>query len=159
MIPKSLIPWKRGGPAERDPFAVLRREMNALFDDFFPEVDEPRSTLAPPAFWPKVDVKETDGEVHVTAELPGVDEKDVEVSLVGDLLTIKGEKKEEKEEKSEERYRWERTYGSFRRSVSLPCEVNSEKAAATFAKGVLTIVLPKVAAAAKKATIAVKAAA
>lgn len=154
MDVKSMVPWKRGKLVERDPFAVLRREMNALFDDFFPEVDEPRGALA--AFAPRVDVKETDAEVRVTAELPGVEEKDVEVSLSGDVLTIKGEKKEEKEEKGEERYRLERSYGSFRRSFSLPCEVNSEKATATYKKGVLTITLPKVAEAKKKATIAVK---
>lgn len=159
MNPKSLIPWRRGVPAERDPFAALRREMNALFDDFFPGVAELRPTLNPPAFWPKVDVKETDGEVHVTVELPGMDEKDVEVSVTGDMLTITGEKKEEKEEKAEERYHWERIYGSFRRAVALPCEVSSEKAVATFKNGVLMIALPKVAAAKPKATIPVKAAA
>lgn len=154
---KSLLPWKRGVAGERDPFAVLRREMNSLFDDFFTDVERPPA-LALPAFSPKVDVKETDGEVRITAELPGVDEKDVEVSVSGDLLTIKGEKKEEKEEKGEERYHFERTYGAFRRSLALPCEVNGDKATATYTKGVLTIVLPKVADAKKKATIAVKAA-
>lgn len=155
MNPKSVVPWKRAVPVERDPFAAMRREMNALFDDWFP-VDEAPPSLALPAFSPKVDVKESDGEVRVTAELPGVEEKDVEVSVSGDMLTIKGEKKEEKEEKGEERYRLERTYGSFRRTFALPCEVDSAKATATYKKGVLTITLPKAAAAKPKATIPVK---
>jgi len=154
MNVKSLVPWKRGALAGRDPFAALRREMNALFDDFFSDVGEAGTALS--AFSPKVDVKEGEGEVRVTAELPGIEEKDVEVSVSGDVLTIQGEKREEKEEKGEERYRLERSYGSFRRSFSLPCEVDSAKATATYKKGVLTIVLPKAAEAKKKATIAVK---
>lgn len=156
MNPKSMVPWKRAVPVERDPFAAMRREMNALFDDWFPGVDEAHRSLALPAFSPTVDVKESESEVRVTAELPGVEEKDIEVSVSGDMLTIKGDKKEEKEEKGEERYRLERTYGSFRRSFALPCEVDSAKATATYKKGVLTITLPKAAAAKAKATIPVK---
>jgi HSP20 family protein len=153
MDVKSMVPWKRGKLVERDPFEALRREMNTLFDAFFSETEEPRGLMA---FTPQVDVKETEHEIRVSAELPGMDEKDVEVSISGDVLTIKGEKKEEKEEKGEEGYRLERSYGAFRRSFSLPCEVDTAKATATYRKGVLTIALPKAAEAKKKATIAVK---
>lgn len=156
MAIKSLLPWKREGAlAERDPFAEFRKEMDALVDGFFSGFGESRIAED---FRPRVDVKETDKEISVTAELPGVDEKDVEISLAGDVLTIKGEKKAEKEEKSEERYHFERSYGAFRRSFSLPCEVDADKATAAYKKGVLTITLPKTAAAAKSTKIEVKAA-
>ena len=157
MDVKSVLPWKRDKAlAERDPFALLRREMNSLFDDFFSDREGPGQALA--GFTPHVDVKETDGEIRVTAEVPGVEEKDIEIAVSGDTLTIKGEKKEDKEEKGEERYRLERSYGAFRRSFSLPCEVDPGKAAATYKKGVLTITLPKAAQAAKSKKIAVTAA-
>jgi HSP20 family protein len=140
--------------AERDPFAVLRREMDALFDGFFSDFGESVPGLK--SFNPRVDVTESDKEIRITAELPGVEEKDVEVSLTRDGITIKGEKRSEKEDKADEHYRLERSYGSFRRSFSLPCEVDSNKANATFKKGVLTVTLPKTEQAAKSKKIAVK---
>lgn len=148
-----MVPWKRDrARAERDPFAVLRREMDSLFDDFSSGgVDRLEG------FSPQVDLRDKGKDIHVTAELPGLDEKDVEVLLSGDTLTIRGEKNEEKEDQGEERYRLERTYGAFRRSFSLPCEVDPDKATASYKKGVLTITLPKTAAAASK-RIGVKAA-
>lgn len=152
---KSLVPRRRERAlAERDPFAVLRREMDALFDGFFSEFGEPGRALK--SFTPRVDVSETDQEVQITAELPGVEEKDVEVALTGDGITIKGEKREEKEGKGEEQYRLERSYGAFRRSFSLPSEVDADKATASFKKGVLTVTLPKSAQAATSKKIAVK---
>ena len=155
MDTKSAVPAKRSAAlSARDPFAALRREMNALFDDFFPGVGEASGPLG--TFMPRVDVKEMDGEIRVTAEMPGMEEKDVEISVDGDMLTIKGEKKEEKEEKGEESYRLERSYGSFRRSIGLPCAVNADKASAKYKQGVLTVTLPK-AAESKKKTIQVKA--
>jgi HSP20 family protein len=155
MESKSTVPERRNAPLRiRDPFAALRREMNDLFEGLFPSVSNGGGE---DVFMPRVDVKETDGEIRVSAELPGIDEKDVELSVDGDVLTIKGEKKAEKEEKGEEYYRLERSYGSFRRRVTLPCPVDVEKATATSAKGVLNIVLPK-AAPSKKKTISVKAA-
>lgn len=154
---KSLLPKRREQAlAERDPFAVLRREMDTLFDGFFSELGEPARGVQ--SFNPRVDVTENGKEVRITAELPGVEEKDVEVSLSGDAITIKGEKREEKEEKGEEQYRLERSYGAFRRSFPLPCEVDADKATASFKKGVLTVTLPKTAEAAKSKKIAVKAA-
>jgi len=144
MENKSLAP---NGPAARDPFAVLRREIDGLFDGFLSGFSAPARGL---------DVAENDKEIRITAELPGVEEKDVEVSLSGNGITIRGEKRAEKEEKGEERYRLERSYGAFRRSFSLPCEVDAGKAAASFKKGVLTVTLPKSAEAAKTKKIAVK---
>jgi HSP20 family protein len=94
-------------------------------------------------FTPSVDVVESDNEVKVIAELPGLDDKDIDVSLSDDTLTIKGEKKHENERKGRDYYRMERAWGSFSRSVALPCEVVSDKAEAVFDKGVLTISLPK----------------
>jgi HSP20 family protein len=156
MENKSLAPQANQRTlAERDPFAVLRREMNALFDGFFSNVGAPARGFH--SFNPRVDVTEDDKEIRITAELPGVEEKDVEVSLTRDAITLKGDKRSEKEDKGEERYRLERSYGSFRRSFSLPCEVDSDKASASFKKGVLTVTLPKSAQAAKSKKIAVKA--
>jgi HSP20 family protein len=152
---KSMLPWRRErAVVERDPFLALRREMDALFDGFFGANGGVRALET---FEPRVDVSETDKEMRITAELPGIEEKDVEVSLSGDAITIKGEKREEKEEKGKEQYRLERSYGAFRRSFSLPCEVDADKATASFKKGVLTVMLPKTAEAAKSKKIAVKA--
>lgn len=150
---KNMIPWKRGKAiAERDPIGAFQREVNALFDDFFSN----GHMTGLESFSPRVDVKENEKEFQITAELPGIDEKDVEIGVAGDTVTIKGEKKAEKEEKGEERYYLERSYGAFRRSFSLPCEVDADKASASYKKGVLSITLPKAAAAAKTKKIAVK---
>jgi HSP20 family protein len=156
MAVSSLLPWRRGRElAERDPFAAFRREMDSLFDSFFSGAGEaPRGF---DRFTPRVDVKESDKEIRLIAELPGMDEKDVEISLSADVLTIRGEKKEEKEEKGEETYRMERTYGAFHRSFALPAEVDSNQASASFKNGVLTITLPKTAQATKTKKIAVQA--
>jgi HSP20 family protein len=94
-------------------------------------------------FVPHVDVVDTDKEIKVSAELPGMDDKDIEVTLNADTLTIRGEKKEEKEEKGKDYYRSERSYGSFMRTVPLPLTIETEKVSASFAKGVLTVKLPK----------------
>ena len=147
MAIRNLVPFgKKSVPAGREddhPFALLRREMDSLFDNFFGGFDmEPfEGRLGP--FNPKVDVTETDKEIRVSAELPGMDEKDIEVSLQKDALTIKGEKKEEKEDKGKDYYKMERSYGSFSRTIPLPVEVDTEKIEAAFKKGVLTVTLPK----------------
>ncbi len=129
------------------PFGSFQREMNKLADDLFGGFNLlPRAPLErrlATTFTPRVDVSETDKEIKVSAELPGMDEKDIDVSLARDTLTIKGEKKEEKEEKGEDYYRMERSYGSFTRSVPLSAEVDTDKVQATFKKGVLEITLPK----------------
>ena len=94
-------------------------------------------------FVPDVDITETDKEFRVTAELPGMDGKDLNVSFVEGLLTIKGEKREEHEEQRGDSYRSERQFGAFERTIPLPSGVNPDKAKASFEKGVLSITLPK----------------
>ncbi len=95
------------------------------------------------AFTPRVDVSETDTEVTVAAELPGLDEKDITVEMEDGYLSIRGERKDEKEDKGRNWYRKERSYGTFHRAIALPAEVDGEKAKAKFAKGILTITMPK----------------
>jgi HSP20 family protein len=94
-------------------------------------------------FMPAVNVSETDKEYHVTAELPGMDEKDIELTLNRDALIIRGEKKQETEDKGKGYYRMERSYGTFHRSIPLPQEIDADHVNASFNKGVLTITLPK----------------
>lgn len=133
-------------PKKKDfdkPVTSLQREMNRLFDDFFNRDFDVESFSGMGEWRPAVDISETDDAVIVKAELPGLDPKDVEVSLSGDVLTIKGEKKEEKEEKTKSFHRVERSYGSFVRSVRLPTAVVTDKVEANFKNGVLSIDLPK----------------
>jgi len=146
------MPWRRAGEVApiRDPFLALRREMDDLFERFFGSRE--LTPLWPSeGFSPAVDVTETEKEIRVTAELPGIEENDIDLSLTDDNLTIKGEKKTQREEKSEGGYYSECSYGTFQRTIALPCEVDSGKARAAYKKGVLTITLPKAASAAKKA--------
>jgi HSP20 family protein len=127
----------------------MREEMNRLFDDFFTGWPERRSLME--GEWaPSLDIAETDAEVVVTVELPGVKQEDVEVTITNDVLTLKGEKKEEKEIKKENYHRVERSHGSFHRSVSLPTGVQGEKAKASYKDGVLKVAVPKVEAAKPK---------
>jgi HSP20 family protein len=147
---KALVPWrsnKSQSPATRedffDPFVTFRREMDRMFDDFFGGGALRPTHAGWQAVTPAVDIDETDKEVIVTAELPGVGEKDVEVSLAGDILTIKGQKKAEHEETNGDTHYMERRFGSFSRSLRLPFEVRDEKVDAKFKHGVLTIRLPK----------------
>lgn len=123
-----------------DPILSLQKEMDRLFRDFF-EV-EPFGQRVFSTF-PEIDVKETEKEMKVHAELPGMEEKDVEVLLDSDSLTIRGEKKHEEEEKGESYYRSERRYGSFCRVIPLTSEVESDKVEAKFKNGVLTVTIPK----------------
>lgn len=125
----------------------LHRNMNRLFDDFLGDFGlMPAWHASGPvksAFAPRMDISETEKEVKVATELPGLDSKDVSVEIVDDVLTIKGEKKAEHEEKDKQWYRVERCYGNFCRSVALPAGVDGTKAQATFKNGVLTIAVPK----------------
>ena len=154
------------------PFESLRREIDRVFEDFnwgtwsFPFR---RSAFDIEPFWrreltwgtaPAVDIVETNKAYEVTAELPGMDEKNIEVKLVNGGLRIKGEKKEEKEEKKKDYYLSERRYGSFERYFRVPEAVDTDKIEASFKKGVLTVTLPKKAEAQKpEKKIEVKAAA
>ena len=150
---KYLTPfrWARrnlpaGHELEAYPLDVFQREMNRLFDDFFKGAGlrpwaEDMEAIG--AFSPQVNMTEDDKSITVSAELPGMEEKDIDISLSKDSLTIKGEKKEESEQKGKESYCMERSYGSFTRVLPIPRDVNTEKAEAAFKKGVLTITLPK----------------
>lgn len=149
---KSLLPstWGRGALStddRNDPFHAFHRDVDRMFEDFsrswrlptpehFPA--EREALLAP-----SIDVSETDDVIEVTAELPGIDEKDVDVEVADNLLTIKGEKKSKKEEKKKNYHLIERSYGSFQRAVPLPYEVDPDKITARFTKGVLTVTMPK----------------
>ncbi|HEX3573347.1 MAG TPA: Hsp20/alpha crystallin family protein [Rhodopila sp.] len=106
------------------------------------------TTVSLPSF--AVDITEKEHEFLVSAEVPGMADKDIDVSLSGDVLTIKGEKRQEREEEGDNRYLSERSYGAFQRAFSLPDGVDREKIAASFANGVLTVTLPKSAQAAAK---------
>jgi len=151
MAVRDLVPWKWGekqAPVKREeePFYALQRDMNRLFNEFFSDFSLRPFGEAWSGFKPSVDVAETDREIKITAELPGLDNNDIEVKLANDILTISGEKKQEKEDKDKNYYRLERSYGSFQRSIPLPPGVETDKVDATFNKGVLTITLPKAAA-------------
>jgi HSP20 family protein len=132
---------------EENPFAVMRREMNRLFDSFNRSWELTAFPEFAGAFMPRMEVSEDAGVFIVTAELPGMSEKDIDLSVSGDTLTVRGEKKEEREDKSRNYYYSERSYGSFTRSIPLPRQVDTDRVSASFKKGVLTITLPKTAAA------------
>jgi HSP20 family protein len=142
-----------GGLAEWPRFGVLRREIDRLFEDFDLGSRMPfRRTLRDmEPFWrrdmtwaaPAVDMVERDNEYELTAELPGMDEKDIELKVGNGMLTIKGEKQEQKEEKKKDFFLSERRYGSFHRSFRLPEGIDVTKIEATAKKGILTVKLPK----------------
>lgn len=134
---RDIVEWKPFREVSR-----LRREMDRLWDDFF---GPGRKALRPMEMeWaPAVDVSETADQVVIKAEVPGMEAKDIDISLAGDVLTIKGEKKSEREEKKENYHLVERTYGSFSRSLKLPAAVDADQVEASYKKGVLTISCPK----------------
>jgi HSP20 family protein len=165
MDVRDLIPWGRNTsqlPAtyrsdtyrgEQNPFLQLHREMNRLFDDVFRGFEAPLSSfggVAPwSSNWPGVEISENDNELRVTAEIPGVDEKDVEVLLEDDVLILRGEKRSDSEDK--ERQFSEHYYGRFDRRLPLGIEVDEDKVSASFKNGVLTVILPKTTMAQSKA--------
>jgi HSP20 family protein len=145
-------------PAPWRPFENFRREMDRLFDDF--QLGSWRSPFGRTVFdvepfwrsgevsWakaPAVDVVEQDKAYEITAELPGIDESNIDVKFADGVLTIKGEKKEEKEERKKDQYLSERRYGSFQRTFRVPDGVDADKIAASFKNGVLSVTLPKTA--------------
>jgi HSP20 family protein len=155
MAVRDLIPWGRDrasppGPvqgSEVNPFLTLHREMNRLFDEVFNRFEGGMPSLfnRMPGWsggsWPSLELNASESEVRVSAELPGMDEKDIEILIDEDVLTIRGEKKSETEDKA--RQFSERTYGRFERVVALPFAVEEDKAEASFKNGVLTVTLPK----------------
>jgi HSP20 family protein len=145
----------RQTPTAWRPFENLRQEIDRLFDNFdgaWWHSPFGRSAFDVAPFWrreqawpaaPAVDIAETDKAYEITAELPGMDEKNIEVKLADGVLTIKGEKQEEKEEKKKDYYLSERSFGSFQRSFQVPDGIDADKIEANFNKGLLTVMLPK----------------
>jgi HSP20 family protein len=159
MTTRDLLPFSRTSvPVTRgaNPIVAFQDEVNQLFNDFFGEVSLPswlrserRGSVALTVN-PAMDVTENDKEYKVTAELPGMDIKDVQITAADGYLTIKGEKKQESKEEREGYFRQERSYGSFQRVVALPDSANFDKAEANFKNGVLTLSVPKKAGAQSK---------
>ena len=147
MAVSDLIPWSRNRsvagsrqPEEQNPVLALHREMNRLFDSFFRGMDTPFGGTAGWAVtWPHVEVGDNDDEVKVVAELPGLDEKDIDVSLQEGMLTIKGEKKSE----NQNAVYSERWHGQFERAVRLGPDVDPDRVSASFKNGVLTVTAQK----------------
>jgi HSP20 family protein len=142
-------------PRDWQPFEVLRNQVDRLFHDFqtgFLQAPTYRSLLEMEPFWrrdlgfnvtPAIDIVEKEKAFEITAELPGLDAKNIDLQLSDNVLTIKGEKQEEKEEKTKDRYVTERRYGSFRRSLEVPGSVDVDKIEADFKNGLLTVSMPK----------------
>jgi HSP20 family protein len=153
MTIRDLIPWSRqenrlpspvNGERDTDshPLLSLHREVNRLFDDVFRGF----GVRSLPGFersldWPQVELAETDADIRVTVELPGLDEKDVDIQVEEGVLTIRGEKRAEVEDR--ERGYSERSYGRFERRIGLPRGIDRDKASATYRNGVLTVTLPR----------------
>ena len=155
MALRDLIPWSRqenrlpvpvsaegGRETEAPPLLSLHREVNRLFDDVFRSFGAPAlGSSAQGPSWPSLELGETEKEIRVTAELPGLAESDVDITVEEGVLTLCGEKKSEIEDK--ERGYTERSYGRFERRIGLPQGVDRDRASATFKNGVLTVTLPK----------------
>ncbi len=146
MRSKSLLPSLWGD--KRDvfpPFHSLHREIDRVFDEFTRAVPWGEETNGDglQRFAPRIDMCETDDALEITVELPGVDEKDIDVTVTEDVMTIKGEKKSESEKKDKDYHMVERSYGMFQRSLALPYEVDADKVEAKFENGVLKVSMPK----------------
>jgi len=142
---KGLYPWNRANGAvryssENNPFMAFHGQMNRLFNDFLHDFDQPQG-FGPGASarWPNIEVSETDKEIKVVAELPGIDEKDVTVNLRDGVLTLKGEQKSD----SNGSLYSERLHGKFERSIPLGSEIDPDKVTTSFKHGVLTIAFAK----------------
>lgn len=152
MAQESWLPtlW---GERKGDPFTALRQQIDELFEDWTGGA-KGLPTLRG-SFSPRVDVSETDKEIRIAAELPGMVEKDIEITIDGRQITLKGEKKAESEEKKDEKgrvyHRVERSYGLFQRTMTMPFDLDPAKIAAVFEKGVLSVTIAKPAEAQKQA--------
>lgn len=152
---KDLIPsfGRKSVPVKHEdehPFVSLQREMNRLLDGFVQSWD-PDAPDRFSGFSPRIDMTEDEKSIKVSAELPGITDKDIEVSLSHDSLTIRGEKKSGKEERRQNYFYAERSFGSFNRTIPIPREIETDKVQAQFKKGILTVTMPKTTAAVKEA--------
>lgn len=148
-----LIPWGRDKDktpsndtgSGNNPLATLQRDINDVFENFWSRVENGWNGRLSPVgmFGPSTDVSETDENIAIEVELPGMSENDIDISLSGDAMTIRGEKKVEHEETRKGVYMSERSYGAFYRTIPLPPGVDTDKAEAEFKRGVLTVTLPK----------------
>lgn len=152
MSVRDLIPWNRGKPIpsiyrgdDMDPFLSLHRNLNRMVDEAFRGFDMPAfgQMMTRSGTWPTVEVSENEKEIRVIAEVPGLEEKDIEVTLDDGVLAIRGERKSETEDK--DRQFSERYYGRFERRLALGHEVEEDKVDAKFDNGVLSVTLPKTA--------------
>lgn len=134
----AMIPWR---PLWDTRFPSLRDEMDKMFEDFFEKVRFPSTREH--SWTPSLDVYETKKEVIIIVDIPGIDPKEVAVSITEGSLTIKGERKKDPDLKDEELYRAEREFGAFQRMIQLPSEVAADKAKASYTNGVLKITIPK----------------
>jgi len=146
MALTDLMPWSRNRAltpsrlsGQEDPFTALQRSMNRIFDDFSSNFGLPAVAGSTWSAWPRVEIRESGNEVKITADLPGMEEKDIELSLHDGVLTLKGEKKSE----SEGALYSERWHGQFQRSVQLGPEIDPDQVNAAFKNGVLTVTLAK----------------
>ncbi|OPY58248.1 MAG: Spore protein SP21 [Syntrophorhabdaceae bacterium PtaU1.Bin034] len=143
---QAQVPVRR---EEGGPFSAMRQRMDQLMDEMFRDFDLFSFGRISPMEWrmsafiPSVDIRDEENQIKIEAELPGMSEKDIDVSISADAVTIKGEKKQEEEEKEKGYYHVERSYGSFQRTIQLPVDVDRENAQAAFKNGVLSIILPK----------------
>jgi HSP20 family protein len=147
---KDLIPWGNNNGndiakrEENNPVFSLQHDMNRIFEDFWRRFDQPFGAFArSDGSGPRTDIAETETTLEVSVELPGIDQKEIDISLTDGALTIKGEKKSEREENKKGYHLSERSYGSFYRTIPLPSGVDTDKANAQFKNGVLTVTLPK----------------
>ncbi|MCX7998888.1 MAG: Hsp20/alpha crystallin family protein [Leptospiraceae bacterium] len=151
---RDIIPWGKGtekpveGEKTLSPFDALHREINRVFDHFFDDFYTPTryglsSLRGASGFYPKFNISENEKEINLEVELPGLEEKDVEVSVDKGILTVKGEKKFQKEEKNENYHLVEHSYGSFQRSLQLPENANVNEITAKMKNGVMKITVPK----------------
>jgi HSP20 family protein len=148
MARNPLAPFRSGGLSAGDPFFSLHREINRLFDDVLqrpglPTAGGQSGSIGSSLLMPEMDVSETENEIRIKAELPGVSEDDVDVSLEDDVLTIRGEKKSEHKEEKEDFHFVERSFGTFQRSLRLPYRIDPEQVSARFENGVLSVTVPK----------------
>lgn len=157
----SLIPGRK--KETEHPMVSLKSRMDQLFDEFFRGFQEPMGLWSTPFasleksdFVPRVDVSENEKEIQLHAELPGMTEKDIQLTLDNGMLVVRGEKKQEEEQKDKNYHCIERRYGSFYRSVPITCEVETDKIEASFRNGVLSVVIPKKHSAEKSTKIEIK---